>query len=224
MGPAYFTKLICFVNPNLKGYIMDQWTSKSINLLFENKIVFLNASGHVSDKNTSQIYEDFCLKIEYLADLLNLKPIDLEENLFGNGGVNKGKWRQFVVDNWSSNLKLSKPLKKIKILNIDMEPINFETALQHLTDNEIEITTLGGLKKLQVNNEDNFIYITNSKNKTLKVDMTLWNKVINRLIDLPHDERAMSSRYGVGNKKYNWQKCPNRNAAYIAAIIKHLCK
>lgn len=37
MRPAYFTKLICFVNPKLKGYIMDQWTSKSINLLFDNK-------------------------------------------------------------------------------------------------------------------------------------------------------------------------------------------
>jgi hypothetical protein len=224
MGPAYFTKLICFVNPNLKGYIMDQWTSKSINLLFDNKIVFLNNNGNVTDKNTAEIYEDFCIKIECLAELLKLNPIDLEENLFSNGGINKGKWRQFVVDNWSSNLKTSKTSKKIKTLNIDMEPINFETALQYLIDNEIEITTLGGQKKLKVNNNDNFIYITNSKNKTLKVDMTLWNKVINRLKDLPNEERAMSSRYGVGNKKYNWQKCPNRNAAYIAAIIKHLCK
>lgn len=113
MGPAYFTKLICFVNPELKGYIMDQWTSKSINLLFENKSVVLNTSGHVTDKNTSQIYEEFCSKIEYLADLLKLKPIDLEENLFSNGGVNKGKWRQFVVDNWSNcnKLKLSESKK-----------------------------------------------------------------------------------------------------------------
>ncbi len=224
MGPAYFTKLICFVNPNLKGYIMDQWTSKSINLLFENKIVALTNSGHVADKNSSAIYEDFCFKIEFLADLLNLKPIDLEENLFSNGGINKGKWRQFVVDNWSSNLKSSKPSKKINTLNIDMEPINFETALQRLKGNEIEITTLGGQKKLKVNNDDNFIYITNSKNKTLKVDITLWNKVISRLIDLPHDERAMSSRYGIGNKAYNWENCPNRNAAYLVAIVKHLSK
>ncbi|MBP9847897.1 MAG: hypothetical protein KBC58_00510 [Flavobacterium sp.] len=116
MGPAYFTKLICFVNPELKGYIMDQWTSKSINLLFVNKTVDLNNSGHVVDKNTAAIYEDFCLKIEYLADLLNLKPIDLEENLFSNGGVNKGKWRQFVVDIWTNGnmMKLSKPKLKPK--------------------------------------------------------------------------------------------------------------
>jgi len=114
MGPAYFTKLICFVNPSLKGYIMDQWTSKSINLLFENKIVALTNSGHVADKNSSAIYEDFCLKIEFLADLLNLKPIDLEENLFSNGGINKGKWRQFVVDNWDINGK-QKTTKKYKL-------------------------------------------------------------------------------------------------------------
>ena len=114
MGPAYFTKLICFVNPSLKGYIMDQWTSKSINLLFENKIVALTNSGHVADKNSSAIYEDFCQKIEYLAELLKIKPIDLEENLFSNGGVNKGKWRQFVVANCNI-IDKSKAIKKYKL-------------------------------------------------------------------------------------------------------------
>jgi hypothetical protein len=224
MGPAYFSKLICFVCPNLKGYIMDQWTSKSINLLFHNKTVFLNNNGNVTDNNTAEIYEDFCSKIECLAELLKLSPIDLEENLFSNGGINRGKWRQFVVDNWNNNGK-TKSSKKVQKLNyVDMEVIAFEIALQKLKGNEIEITTLGGQKKLKVNNNDNFIYITNSKNKTLRVDMTLWNKIINRLKDLPNEERAMSSRYGVGNKEYNWQKCPNRNAAYVAAIIKYLCK
>jgi hypothetical protein len=224
MGPAYFTKLICFVNPKLKGYIMDQWTSKSINLLFENKTVFMNVNGHVSDKNSAQIYEDFCIKIEYLADLLNLKSIYLEENLFSNGGINKGKWRQFVVDNWNINGK-EKKIKKVQKLNdVEMEVIAFETVVKALKHNEIEIPTLGGQKKLKVKKYENFIYITNSKNKTLKVDNTLWNKVMNRLNDLPQDERAMSSRYGVGKNPYNWENCPNRNAAYIAAIIKYLSK
>ncbi len=150
MGPAYFTKLICFVNPNLKGYIMDQWTSKSINLLFDNKIVSLNNAGHVADKNTAQIYEDFCIKIEYLADLLKLKPIELEENLFSNGGINKGKWRQFVVDNWNINGK-QKTIKKVQIINdIEMEPINFEDALNQLKRDEVVIPTLGGRSKLKI--------------------------------------------------------------------------
>ncbi|MDG2448105.1 MAG: hypothetical protein P8M34_00650, partial [Saprospiraceae bacterium] len=31
MGPAFYTKLIAFVNPDLDGYIMDQWVAKSVN-------------------------------------------------------------------------------------------------------------------------------------------------------------------------------------------------
>ena len=63
MGPAYFTKLICFVNPNLKGFIMDPWTSKSINLLFENKIVALTNSGHVAEKIVLRYMKIFALKL-----------------------------------------------------------------------------------------------------------------------------------------------------------------
>lgn len=173
MGPAYFTKLICFVNPSLKGYIMDQWTSKSINLLFENKIVALTNSGHVADKNSSAIYEDFCLKIEFLANLLNLKPIDLEENLFSNGGINKGKWRQFVVNNWDINGK-QKTTKKVQIINdIEMEPINFEDALNQLKRDELIIPTLGSKSKLIIKVEDDLILINNSKNRKLIVDNDL---------------------------------------------------
>jgi hypothetical protein len=224
MGPAYFTKLICFVNPELKGYIMDQWTSKSINLLFENKTVDLTNSGHVADKNSASVYEDFCFKIEYLADLLNLKPIDLEENLFSNGGVNKAKWRQFVVDNWNNSGK-QKTIKKVQILNdIEMEPINFDDVLKQLKRDEVVVPTLGGRSKLIIKVENDSILITNSKNKKLIVPNDLWEKVMNRMNELPHEERGMSSRYGVGENLYNWKNCPNRDAAYIAAIIKHLCK
>lgn len=40
-GPriGYFTKLTCFLSPNLNGYIMDQWVSKSVNLLTDENIV-----------------------------------------------------------------------------------------------------------------------------------------------------------------------------------------
>ena len=33
MGPAYFTKLIYFLGSKQNGYIMDQWTARSMNLL-----------------------------------------------------------------------------------------------------------------------------------------------------------------------------------------------
>jgi hypothetical protein len=225
MGPAYFTKLICFVNPNLKGYIMDQWTSKSINLLFENKTVFLNNGGHVADKNTAEIYHNFCDKIEYLAQLLKLNPIDLEENIFSNGGFNKGKWRQFVVDNWSNNSK-SKITKKIQIINdIEMEPITFEEGLNKLQGKEIEIPTLGGKSKLRIKVDDNLIQIINSKNNQLKIDKFHWDKVMGRIKELPQDERGMTSRYGVGKHSFSWKQCPNQVfSIYIPAIVKHLSK
>lgn len=224
MGPAYFTKLICFVNPNLKGYIMDQWTSKSINILFENKVINLSKSGHVTDKNTADIYEDFCVKIEYLAELLKLSPIDLEENLFSNGGINKGNWRRYVVDNWS-NCNKSKPTKKTEIINcIEMEPITFEEALIKLRGDKIEIPTLGDRSRLRIIVENNLILITNSKNRKFSVNQILWSRVMDRMIDLPQEERGMTSRYGVGNKIYNWENCPNRDAASIAAIVKYFCK
>lgn len=223
MGPAYFTKLICFVNPNLKGYIMDQWTSKSINLLFDNKIVALTNNGHVADKNNASIYEDFCLKIEYLADLLNLKPIDLEENLFSNGGIDKGRWRQFIIDNWNNGGK-QKTTKKIKIINgIEMEPISFKEALNQLNGNEIVMPTLGGNSKLKIKVENNLIYITNSKNNQLAIDEKHWDKVMDRMRELPQDERGMTSRYGVGKNTYSWKECPNQVfSIYIPAIVKYL--
>jgi hypothetical protein len=223
MGPAYFTKLICFVNPNLKGYIMDQWTSKSINLLFDSKIVLLTNSGHVGDKNSAAVYDDFCLKIEYLAGLLKLKPIDLEENLFSNGGVNKGKWRQFVLNNWNHSGK-QKTIKKIQIINdVEMEPISFKETLNKLNENEIVIPTLGGKSKLKIKIENNLIYITNSKNNQLAIDENHWDRVMDRLNDLPQDERGMTSRYGVGKNTYNWKECPNQVfSIYIPAIVKYL--
>ena len=223
MGPAYFTKLICFVNPNFKGYIMDQWTSKSINLLFESNLLFLKNNGNVTDKNTPEIYEDFCSKIECLANLIKLNPIDLEENLFRNGGINKGKWRQFVLDNWNNSEK-SKLTKKVqKINHEDMVVIAFETALQKLEGSEVVIPTLGGRSNLKIKVENNLIYITNSKNNQLGIDKSHWDKVMDRLRNLPEDERCMTSRYGVGKNSYNWKECPNQVfSIYIPAIVKHL--
>lgn len=224
MGPAYFTKLICFANPTLKGYIMDQWTSKSINLLFKDKTVELTKSGYVSDKNSATTYENFCLRIERLSELLKIDSMDIEEKLFSSGGLNKGNWRQFVATNWvfSSNLKSSKNI--IIINDTDMEPIKFKDAINRLQDIEIVISTLGGRSKLKVKFENGFIIVINSRNNTLKIDETLWEKVMNRILELPQAERGMASRYSVGKKAYNWNNCPNRNAPSIAAIVNHLCK
>ena len=54
-------------------------------------------------------------------------------------------------------------------------------------------------------------------------DKTHWDKVMNRMNELPQDERGMSSRYGDGNRQYNWKKCTNRVfSIYVPAIVKHI--
>ncbi len=118
MGPAYFTKLIQFLMPvrPMRGYIMDQWTARSINLLISPEpLVILEKQKPnrftVSDKNSSSIYEEFCCVIEKLsleptvADILEKasiknddRPEAVEMMLFSEGR-RKGKWRNYVLDN-----------------------------------------------------------------------------------------------------------------------------
>ena len=49
ISPAYFTKLIFFCRPKNRGYILDQWTGKSANLIASLPIVELSRSGFVSE-------------------------------------------------------------------------------------------------------------------------------------------------------------------------------
>lgn len=97
MGAAYFTKLIFFCEPSHKGYIMDQWTSKSVNLLTGNDVVYLTA-GHVNKKNTASNYQNFCEYTEKLASKLSTSGENIEIAMFSKGGRKKWPWRQYVVD------------------------------------------------------------------------------------------------------------------------------
>lgn len=74
MGISYYTKLIYFIQPKLNGYILDQWTAKSINLLYDDKLVRLSSGGSVEDTNTQEVYEQYCNRIEELAEHLNCTP------------------------------------------------------------------------------------------------------------------------------------------------------
>jgi hypothetical protein len=102
LGPAYFTKLIFFSCPHHSGYIMDQWTGKSINLLFgDGKSHPILFSGHwVSRSNSPETYEEFCVLVEHLAKKLEVGPPKAEEMIFSSGGKNPGRWRQYVKLNW----------------------------------------------------------------------------------------------------------------------------
>lgn len=96
LGIGYFTKLICFLAPNLNGYIMDQWVSKSINLLTGMNIVSLTGNNWVNDNNTADTYECFCTHIDHLARILNCTGFEAEKRIFsvGNG---LGTWRNYLI-------------------------------------------------------------------------------------------------------------------------------
>jgi hypothetical protein len=104
IGPAYFTKLIFFGGTMHDGYIMDQWTSRSINLLLGYELIQMIKMGNssrVSDKNTAETYITFCNLIEniYRENKILISAAKVEESLFSNGGKNKGKWREYVLSN-----------------------------------------------------------------------------------------------------------------------------
>lgn len=101
MGAAYFTKLIFFCSPKHDGYIMDQWTSKSVNLISGKKLVKLTNGGHVSDANDASTYIEFCEFIENLSLMGGWSPEETEKRLFSFGGKKKGAWRAHVVEHWS---------------------------------------------------------------------------------------------------------------------------
>ena len=99
LGIGFFTKLICFLSPRLNGYIMDQWVSKSINLLCDREIVRISNGNWVNDFNNENNYENFCLKIDELAQLLNCSGFEAEKRIF-SVGRGKGIWRNYLIMNY----------------------------------------------------------------------------------------------------------------------------
>ncbi len=106
LGPAYFTKLIYFIgrenDEKRRGYIMDQWTAKSVNLLFpcDEKMITLRSDWVSHACNTPDVYEAYCQKISRLASELGLNESDAELAIFSSGGRGdkKGEWRKYVQE------------------------------------------------------------------------------------------------------------------------------
>lgn len=111
LGVAFLTKLICFLCPKLKGYNMDQWTVKSINLLFDQTVVSHNG-GWVLDANTPKIYESYCSKVEELAGRLGVEPIIAEERILSEGG-RYAKWRSYVKKMYLGNASKRKKFEMV---------------------------------------------------------------------------------------------------------------
>lgn len=100
VGPAYFTKMIHFIGPK-DGYILDQWTARSVNLLFGpivhiKKIFNRNGSPawQVADQNSTSHYERYCRSVEQLASMFEADPSEIESALFA-----RGQWRERLEEN-----------------------------------------------------------------------------------------------------------------------------
>ncbi len=219
MGPAYYTKLICFLNPKLNGYIMDQWTAKSVNLLCNKEIVKLTPTGFVDPlKNDMIVYQTFCEVIDQLSIDLQMIGLDVEESMFSSGGKRKGQWRQVVVENW--NLKNSD--KSSLKLNDDFEVSPYYEVLEKTVESKIQIDTLSFRSKFEISSVSNNIVITLSSGKQYAISQNTWDLVLERIQELPIEERLLSSRYVDGKNPYNWPACPNRVVCpYIPAIMRH---
>lgn len=99
IAPAFFTKLIFFAAPKLNGYIMDQWTARSVNLVCQEPFIGITKNGWVEPRNTPEIYEKFCHTVEQLTlDCGFGSAEETEMRLFGTGGRAKKActWRKHV--------------------------------------------------------------------------------------------------------------------------------
>ncbi|BDD65158.1 hypothetical protein Sj15T_01790 [Sphingobium sp. TA15] len=110
MGPAYYTKLIFFLSRGKRtGYIMDQWTACSVNLLCGKDVVLTdvhkswNRSGRlvegytVSDQNSADNYRAFNAVIEELVTRSDAADGEEIELALFDQGRGHGKWRNYVV-------------------------------------------------------------------------------------------------------------------------------
>ena len=111
IGPAYFTKIIYFWTHNSKdrGYILDQWTARSTNLIFGEPLVILDKFQRfqrVSDANNEKHYDKFCIGIELVTKALKsfnethhlvMSSDEVQRKMFSAGGKRKVSWRAFVL-------------------------------------------------------------------------------------------------------------------------------
>ncbi len=99
LGPSFLTKLLYFFSPTPDFYIMDQWTSKSVNLLNGFQVVHM-AGNAPSTANKCGNYQAFCEEIDHIAAILGSSGQIAEERLFSHGGKSPAPWRAHVLANW----------------------------------------------------------------------------------------------------------------------------
>jgi hypothetical protein len=118
-GPAYFTKLIHFARKEAKGYILDQWTARSVHVLTnqdEWPKTAISAGRatkdharalrvRVDDSVSASDYEAYCVWVDDLATSGLGDSCDgasMEEWLFSSGGKPPHPWREYVMTSWKT--------------------------------------------------------------------------------------------------------------------------
>lgn len=109
IGPAYYTKLIFFFGDQT-GVIMDQWTARSINELFEEKTVTLESKEYVTPKNDLDVYKKFLEKCEILRKELGVETLSEAEELIFSSHDSKikkkhGRANRRICSAWRKYLK-----------------------------------------------------------------------------------------------------------------------
>ena len=64
LGISFYTKLLFFLRPNPDAYILDQWTVKSVSVLFPQTGIKPTPSGLPDPSTAPETYGSFCRAIE----------------------------------------------------------------------------------------------------------------------------------------------------------------
>lgn len=102
LGVSYFTKLIFFFMSQTDCYIMDQWTSKSINYLTARRVVRIYNDAPTRANDGSN-YDEYCALVDRLGRMLVERQQEgcgekVEQRLFCKGGKEheSGEWRKII--------------------------------------------------------------------------------------------------------------------------------
>jgi hypothetical protein len=110
LGISFYTKLLFFLRRDEDAYILDQFTAKSAQLLFNPPPVRLTSQGYpLSDKRPEE-YEDFCRRVEELSSNLQQMnvgwtPEKVEQAMFDIRG---GSWRKYLRSHFPPKAALRK--------------------------------------------------------------------------------------------------------------------
>jgi hypothetical protein len=104
-----------------------------------------------------------------------------------------------------------------------MEPVTYSNALQHFHQIPTPISTLGLRSEIRVCNVDGVFYLINSRNKRYNINENIWDRVMERINELPNEDRYISKSYTLGTGDGYWPDCPNKVlAVYIPAILRYI--